>query len=162
MPDEGKNCYEMSKKERDELVVKLYKEGVPIDEIAKRACINKATIYLILRRHGIEPMRKRRRSKKLTPEEEEQLVREYMEGVPVQQLLEKYNISTTKLYEILKKHNVPHRSSRRSHSHRRVTPDEIEEIEKLYKQGATVYEIAKKLERPVSTVYAVLRRLGLK
>ncbi len=152
----------LPREERDRRVIELYKSGVPVDEIAKRFCINRATIYSILRRHGVEPMRKRRRSRSLTPEEEEQLIHEYKEGVPVQDLLEKYGVSTTKLYEILRKHGVKLRARKRSHRRRRLSDEEVKTIIELYRSGVSVYEIAKRLGRPVSTVYAVLKREGLK
>ncbi len=152
----------LSREERDRLVVELYLRGEPIDVIAREACINRATIYAILRRHGIEPSRKRRRSRRLTPEEEEKLVEEYKSGVPVQELLEKYGISTTKLYEILRRHGVDLRSKRRSTTRRRLSHEELEEIRRLWEQGKSIYAIAKELNRPVSTVYAALKRLGIK
>ncbi len=152
----------LPREERDRRVIELYQKGVPVDEIAKRFCINRATIYSILRRHGIEPMRKRRKSRALTPEEEAELVREYREGKPVQYLLEKYGISTTKLYEILRRHGVELRAKKKGHKRRRLTEEEVEEIKRLYQSGVNVYQIAKRLGRPVSTVYAVLKREGLK
>ncbi len=158
----SRECKKLPREERDKLVVELYQKGVPVEEIAEKACINRATIYSILRRHGIQPSRKTRRSRELTPEEEKKLVEEYLSGIPVQELMEKYGLSATKLYNILSKYGVPRRAPRRSHSHRRITPEEVEEIRKLYEQGASVYEIAKRLKRPISTVYAVLKRLGLK
>ncbi len=158
----SEECKKLTREERDKLVVELYESGVPVDEIARRACINRATIYSILRRHGIQPSRKTRKSRELTPEEEKKLVEEYLSGTPVQELMEKYGISATKLYNVLSKYGVPRRIPRRSHEHRRITPKEVEEIRRLYKEGASVYEIAKKLKRPISTVYAVLKRLGLK
>ena len=161
-PEELRRCLQLTREERDRLVVELYKQGVPIEEIARRACINKATIYSILRRHGIEPQRKRRRSRSLTPEEEQRLVEEYERGAPVQELLEKYGISTTKLYEILRRHGVKLRSKRRPSTRRRLTEEELEEIRRMWEEGMSIYAIAKALNRPVSTVYAALKKLGIR
>ena len=162
-PEELRRCLQLTREERDRLVIDLYERGVPIEEIARRACINKATIYLILRRHGLEPQRKRRRSRSLTSEEEQQLIRDYLSGTPVKDILEKYGISTTKLYETLRKHGAPLRyGERKPSTHRRVTEEEIETIKRLYQEGVNAYAISKALSRPYSTVHAVLKKLGLK
>ena len=161
-PEELRRCLQLTREERDRLVVELYKQGAPIEEIAKRACITPPTVYTILRRHGIMPRRKRKRSRSLTPEEEERLVHEYEAGTPVHELLEKYGLSTSKFYEILRRHGVKLRLKRRPSTRRRLTEEELEEIRRMWERGMSIYAIAKALNRAVSTVYAALKKLGLK
>ena len=93
--------------EKEEEIIRLYNEGVPVIEIADRLGVSTSTIYTVLWRRGIRPSRRRgRRTKIITPEEEEEIVREYLSGMPIHAIVSKHGISTTTLYRILKKRGV--------------------------------------------------------
>ena len=141
--------------EAERLAVELYKAGVKLLEIERRTCLSKSRIYAALRKHGVEPNRTRRKS--LASGEEEEIVREYLGGVPVIEIVAKHGISPMTLYAILYRHGIkPYRKG--TGPKRRLTEEEIREIIRLRAEGAGIPEIARRLKRSVSTVYTVLVR----
>lgn len=96
------------------------------------------------------------RRSSLGRDEEEEIVKEYVEGVPVNDILKKHYISTFTLYKILKKHNV---SRKKNTSHRHSSPSEMMEIFAKWVAGASKYRLAKEYGRPVSTIYYIIDRM---
>jgi transposase len=89
----------------------------------------------------------------------------YNEGRPVKEIAKMCGNSMSTVYKALDRLEAQGRVKRRKghyKRHRRLTQEEIEFIKKLYLEGASIYEIAKRLERPESTIYYALKRLGLK
>ncbi len=89
----------------------------------------------------------------------------YNNGTPVKEIAKRCGNSMSTVYKALERLEAMGRVRRRKgryRRHRRLTPEEIEEIKRLYMEGRTIYEIAKMLDRPESTVYYTLKRLGLK
>jgi len=89
----------------------------------------------------------------------------YNEGKPVKEIAKMCGNSMSTVYKALDRLEAMGRVKRRKghyKRHRRLTPEEIEAIKKLYLEGASIYEIAKRLNRPESTIYYALKRLGLK
>ncbi len=89
----------------------------------------------------------------------------YREGKPVKEIAKMCSNSMSTVYKALDRLEAMGRVKRRKghyKRHRRLTEEEIEEIKKLYLEGASIYEIAKRLDRPESTIYYALKRLGLK
>ncbi len=89
----------------------------------------------------------------------------YKNGVPVREIAKHCSNSMSTVYKALERLEEMGRIQRRKgryKRHRRLTRDELEEIKKLYEEGRTIYEIAKMLNRPESTIYYALKRLGLK
>jgi len=89
----------------------------------------------------------------------------YKEGVPVREIAKHCGNSLNMVYRALKRLLEQGRVERRvkkSGPHRRLTDEELETIARLYKEGVPVYRIAKELDRPVSTIYYALKRLGLR
>ena len=54
---------------------------------------------------------------------------------------------------------IRNKASRR---YRKASEDEVSKILEMYKQGFSISAIAKELNRPVSTIYYILKRYGLK
>ena len=111
---------------------------------------------------GEEP---RRRKPKNTSDISDVVEKLYKEGVPVMEIAKQLGVSLNKIYKTLDRLEAMGRiKKRRSHNakHRRLTKEELEQIKKLYKQGASIYEIAKRLDRPVSTIAYTLKKLRLK
>lgn len=89
----------------------------------------------------------------------------YNEGRPVKEIAKMCGNSMSTVYKALDRLEAMGRVKRRKgryKRHRRLTENELREIEKLYREGASIYEIAKRLDRPESTIYYALKRLGLK
>ena len=98
-----------------------------------------------------------RRRRRLTPDEEERSIEEYLRGDPVTAIAKRHGVSISTVYDVLYRHGVlPSRRRRR-----RVTPDEEEEIVRLRMEGLGIREIARRVGRSPSTVHAVLARRGL-
>ena len=88
------------------------------------------------------------------------IVEDYLKGVSEKEIREKYGFPNDKflLYTILAIENVRQRRLKK----KKVTPIEEKQIIEMYKQGMPMLQIAKTLGRPVSTIYYVLKRRGLK
>ncbi len=89
----------------------------------------------------------------------------YNEGKPVKEIAKLCGNSMSTVYKALDRLEAMGRVRRRKghyKRHRRLTEQELREIERLFRDGASIYEIAKRLNRPESTIYYALKRLGLK
>lgn len=89
----------------------------------------------------------------------------YNNGVPVKEIAKRCGNSMSTVYKSLERLEAEGRIKRRKgryRRHRRLSGDELEEIRRLYVEGKTIYEIAKILDRPESTIYYALKRLRLK
>lgn len=89
----------------------------------------------------------------------------YNNGASIDQIMKELGLKgKADVYAILhyaeRLHLITMRKKHRRH--RRITKEELEQIKKLYEQGASIYEIARRLDRSVSTIAYVLKRLGLK
>jgi len=86
----------------------------------------------------------------------------YEKGVPLQRIQEIFGLASCScIYVILAYFGVKPR--RKKHTKRGLLSEkEIKEIKNRYESGESIYSIAKKLGRPPSTIYYVLKRLGLK
>ncbi len=83
----------------------------------------------------------------------------YKEGRTVKEIAEELGLSMSTIYRLLAKKGVQLR--RKPYKARgRLTPEELEQIKQLYQQGESIYSIAKKLNRPASTIYYALKRMG--
>ena len=88
----------------------------------------------------------------------------YKQGVPVKEIAKHCNNSMSTVYKALNLLEEMGRITRRKgryKGHRPVTEEEAKLIADLYKSGHSIYSIAKRLGRPESTIYYVLRRQGL-
>jgi predicted transcriptional regulator len=89
----------------------------------------------------------------------------YKDGVPVKEIAKHCGNSMSTVYKALERLEAMGRVKRRKgryKGHRRLTEEELKTIEDMYRAGASVYEIAKRLGRPESTIYYALKKLGLK
>ena len=81
----------------------------------------------------------------------------YERGVKVSEIARILGLSMSTIYRILHSEKVKLR--RRAYRTRgRVSEEERDLILKLYREGKTIYEIAKIVKRPVSTVHYVVKR----
>lgn len=97
------------------------------------------------------------RRKSLSSDEEKEIVKEYVEGVPVKDIMKKHYISTSTLYSILKKYNVSRKKNTSPHRH--SSPSEMMEIFAKWLAGTPKLRLAKEYGRPVSTIYYIIDRM---
>ena len=84
----------------------------------------------------------------------------YKQGLPVRIIAEKTGASYSTIYQALRR--CGEEPSRRPVRYRgRLSDEEIEEIKRLWREGYSVYKIARRLGRPPSTIYYALKRMGL-
>lgn len=98
----------------EESVVKKYRGGMTIVQIAKDHDISVGKIYDILARHNVTLRKGRskrsksyKRLKAMTREEKAALINDYINGVPLKELFNKYNINKHGVYTLLNQANVP-------------------------------------------------------
>ncbi len=153
--------YCLSKNVPIDKVVSDYKSGVAIHEIAEKYNIHPRCIYYFLEHYGEKSNRPKRGSVDQCLDIVEKL---YKEGVPVKEIARQCGSMST-VYRALDRLEAMGRiRKRRGHytKHRRLSKEELEQIKKLYEQGASIYEIARRLNRQVSTIAYALKKLGLK
>ncbi len=107
-------------------------------------------------------MKRRKRGRDECSETDSQIVGLYLKGVPVKEIAETLNISYSVIYSALRRCGVEPNRKRRRRSVKRLSPEELEEIMKLYNSGESIYMIARRLGRAPSTIYYALKRLGLR
>lgn len=89
----------------------------------------------------------------------------YSQGLPVKEIAKQCGNSMSTVYKTLDRLEAMggiRRRKGRYRRHRRLSDEELEQIRRLYLSGASVYEIARRMDRPESTIYYALKRLGLK
>lgn len=92
-----------------------------------------------------------------------ELVKLYKQGVPLDVLKIRYGLRSAHcIYVILSMYGIKAQRNPHKKKRKRLSEEELEQIKKLYKQGASIYEIAKRLDRPVSTIAYTLKKLRLK
>ncbi|WP_226803050.1 hypothetical protein, partial [Collinsella aerofaciens] len=105
----------------DEIVAKQYKEGKTLKEITKANGISYGKVYEILNRLNI-PLRHGRYSSSksgdrimtMTQLEKKSLIADYKAGMPMNEILEKYQINKHGCYSILDEAKVERRSKVKS------------------------------------------------
>ncbi len=89
------------------------------------------------------------------------LVAMYRNNVPIDVIMQHFNLSSPScIYIILRLYGLEPRKQYNSRG--RLTSEELEQIRQLYERGESIYSIAKKLNRPTSTIYYALKRMGYK
>lgn len=109
--------------ELEEQVVKKYRGGMSVVQIAKDYDISFGKIYDILARHGV-PLRNGRskrsksykRLKSMTRKEKETLINDYINGMSLKEIFKKYNINKHGVYTLLNEANVPLKQDRKLHN----------------------------------------------
>ena len=88
----------------------------------------------------------------------------YNEGRPVEEIARLCGNSMSTVYRALDRLEAMGRVRRRKRRYKRrpLSEQELHEIEMMYREGASIYEIAKRLDRPLSTIHYALKKLGLK
>ncbi len=107
-------------------------------------------------------MKRDKRERSDCSENDVQVVGLYLKGVPVKEIAETLNISYSAIYSALRRCGVEPNRKKRHRNVKRLTPEELEEIVKLYRSGESIYMIARRLGRAPSTIYYALKRLGLR
>ncbi len=86
---------------------------------------------------------------------EEDIVRMYREGVPIREIKEKLGLSSTEaIYRVVRKLGI---LRRRKSSHKKLSPEVEEEIRRRYREGESIYRLAKEYGLSTSRVYYIVK-----
>jgi hypothetical protein len=113
----------------EQKVVTMYKEKVPLRQIADYNTVSMGKVYEYLRKHGVG-LRKGKKVKTkveqrieaMTPEQIHDLIQDYRGGMVLDTIYAKYGVNKNLCYQLLAIHNVPLRTAetlhtRKAHSH---------------------------------------------
>lgn len=89
----------------DPKILELYDEGKELREIAQVVGFSEVSVHRVLIKHGRSPWD--RRYPNARSRDDEQMIQDYKDGVPVLEIFEKHKVSQTHFYRILKENNIP-------------------------------------------------------
>lgn len=98
-------------------IVSRYINGESSLKLKNEYGIDQGTVYNLLREHGLTAKQKQRLRESLSPQEKMQIREDYKSGVTRSAIVEKYQITETTLYRILRKNNDSLRVVRRNVNH---------------------------------------------
>lgn len=98
-------------------IVSRYINGESSLKLKNEYGIDQATVYNLLREHGLTAKQKQRLRESLSPQEKMQIREDYKSGVTRSAIIEKYQITDTTLYRLLKKSNESLRVTPRTVNH---------------------------------------------
>lgn len=97
--------------------------------------------------------------RKYTPEEIEGIATDYLNGVPIKEISEKYGRSNHAAYYIASKMGLAGKLNR---TNRAYSTAEIKDIAKMYTRGVDVSEIARKYNRTTVSIYGIMNRMKIR
>src|SRR5712691_9807518 len=145
-------------KERD--ITAFYQQGFSVPELSHRYGISDKSIYYILKKNGVTLRRRSGIGKILSQAQEEDILVLYQQGIDAVKLASHYKISSTTVYDVLKRNDVKRRTN--SEIFRKLSQEQEENIIAFYLQGLPASTIASHYGIEDQTVYNILERNGVK
>ena len=102
----------------------------------------------------VEDRQPRQHQSRLRPDELDHLVADYLSGVKVKELAERYRITRQTVLEHMRRRSVPRR-------HPRLGPDEVNEACDLYLSGKSLADIGAVFSVDPGTVRRALTKVGV-
>jgi hypothetical protein len=96
----------------------------------------------------------RRICRRLAPARVEQLIKGYVEGVPVDVLADQFGVDQSTVQKHARRHDLPRRSPR-------LGPNQIKDAITLYAEGESLLKLATHFGVATDTVALALRRAGV-
>jgi transposase len=140
-------------------VVERYKEGMSGRKISKEFGISYQTVYDLLKDEKVDRRKldDYKRSKKISDDEEKNIVQAYKDGESSTSLAKKYSVSVGLILGLLKGNDVKIRPVKL------IKEKEYDNIIDLYvNQKLSTYKIAEKYGVHANTIYAILKKLDVK
>jgi DNA-directed RNA polymerase specialized sigma24 family protein len=122
----------------------LTRENVPTTSL-ERASLDES---------GPAPRTPKRVLRRLAPNQIEELIQGYVEGVPADELAAKFDVDQSTVQKHARRHGVPHRSTR-------LGPVQTEEAARLYLAGQSLAKLSDHFGVATDTVALALRRAGV-
>ena len=141
-----------AKAEALDVAVRLYQDGVPVDDVRRMAMVGLKHLYEVLRERGI-PMRQKR-SKPMQRDAVDRAVKLYQDGVPVREVIGRAGqCQRPSLYNALRERGIPTR--------REIGQKTLDRAVKLYQEGVPVDEIRHMAKIQKKELYKGLRERGI-
>jgi len=96
--------------EQEEEIIALYHQGIDAVQIASRYKISSTTAYDVLKRHGVKRRTNSDIFRKLSQEQEEEVISLYQQGLPASEIASRYGINDQTVYNILERNDIKRRS----------------------------------------------------
>jgi hypothetical protein len=137
-------------------IVRLYRQGLSLTAIAKLADVFTTQVTQVLERAGErEPSKQPKRD----PKKEQRIARDYAAGMPLADLVEKYDVSEWKVRDCAERAGVPWRS--RGQQPKRFTHNELRGIVAAGKRGISHADISRMFNTSPGKVGSILRQHGV-
>jgi transposase len=147
-------------------VIATYLLTNSVQETAKELNYSYSWVYRILYKVGLInlKLKKIRQSiNNLTESEVNEIATDYLSGMSTKEIQKVHNISTTTLYIILSRMNIPSRKKRRGYHWSKLSVEMqlglSAEVIYLYSEDKSVAEISRQLKIPFSRVRTILMTL---
>lgn len=158
-PGSGYDNYKYTEEERKR-IVEMYDNGRTYREIQGEIGCSSSTIRRAIKDSDVE-LKGRGTSPKFSPDEEQEILREYEAGATLADLAEKYDSNRVTISEVIKRQGGETRG--RGGGHSEVTAEESDEMIRLYtEEKLSQTEIGEKLGYHQSTVGKHLRKAGVR
>lgn len=131
-------------------MIKLYKKGLTLHEVASRLGVSQTTVYRKLKERDIS-------TNKVTDEMVDKWVELYQEGKTQKEIAEKYDVSQSTVSRIFREKGIDFPGQ-----NQKVSEETVDEWIELYQEGLSQYDIAKRYGVDQSSVSWRLRRRGIK
>ena len=145
---------------RDRQVIEMYQdENVKMLDITVKFGITSATVYNILKKHNVKRERRNNlRKSEQGMERDRQIIEMYQdESVSVPDIVEKLDISSATIYNVLKKSGmqVKRKSTKCFFRNKKIIALYVDEMR-------TVAQISRELEVPIQAIYKALHKNDIK
>jgi len=131
---------------KEQEILKLHQAKFTVAEIAEEAEVSEGTVRSVLKAHGLTKPEPRVTSV------DEGVATDYGSGVPVPEILKKYNLTYTKLYAVLNKTNTPLRRNASAPARESMMNTAVQ----MYQDGAPLWRIQEETGVPQPSLHNAL------
>ena len=146
--------------EAEKEIIKMYQDGEIIKDIAKKFSMSPSGVNYYIAKNGMNKRKKCISYLKELPEEDIQnIIKMHQEGVLAKDICNQYSFDKSTLRKILDTYNIPrlHKNS----THKNFSEEDIQNIIKMYLDGARIRDIAKKFSITTSTVTRYINKYDI-
>lgn len=147
--------------DQEPLIAQAYLDGASPTKVALKYRVTVTTIKRILGKQGVYPRPKKvvLLPKAGTPEYEKQVVELRKSGLRVRDIARRLKSATTTVSAVLQREDILPKWKRGENY--KVTPEQGDEIERLYAEGQSTTKLGERFECNARTIANVLKRRGV-